>query len=435
MPTLPTNPSAATDPGSATGSATEPTSGASGSMGGTTTPTTGAEGGDSEVTGDATTQGETGSSMLPNCDEEPPPGFVGPFDAACVAEPQVGMFNPVVEWHKDKWVKGPTSRSSVTAPVVAQLTDDNGDGKIDTADMPDILIITYATFEAQAPTYIRAVSGDGSTEILDITHPQFTRNQNISVADIDGDGIVEILTKAVDQKVYCYEHDGTLKWTSAALGGNTGVLDSTVSISDMNGDGVPELITGRAILDNNGVLLAAGKHGIGRPAGNTNAVASMSFAVDVDGDGQQEVVVGDALYTMAGADVWFNAKPDGFPAMIDLERDGAAEIVVVFDGRVRVQRGTDGTVVWDVAVPGGLGGPPTVADFDGDGLPEVGVAGQEQVHRLRHATAPPCGPPSRRTARRASLAVRSTTSRATASPTPSTPTRSISTYIPAPTAP
>ncbi|MFN7146967.1 MAG: FG-GAP-like repeat-containing protein, partial [Myxococcota bacterium] len=33
------------------------------------------------------------------------------------------------------------------------------------------------------------------------------------------------------------------------------------------------------------------------------------------------------------------------------------------------------TPMWTVAVPGGGGGPPTVADFDGDGAPEVGVAG------------------------------------------------------------
>jgi hypothetical protein len=37
----------------------------------------------------------------------------------------------------------------------------------------------------------------------------------------------------------------------------------------------------------------------------------------------------------------------------------------------------DGTLIWAEPVPGGgSGGPPTIADFDGDGLPEVGVAGQ-----------------------------------------------------------
>ncbi len=67
----------------------------------------------------------------------------------------------------------------------------------------------------------------------------FSRNQSISAADIDGDGIVELVTKAKDQKVYAYEHDGTLKWTSVSLGDNTGTLDIAISISDMNGDGAP----------------------------------------------------------------------------------------------------------------------------------------------------------------------------------------------------
>jgi hypothetical protein len=328
----------------------------------------------SVATGDTTATDDTG--FTPGCDREPPTGYMTAFDQACANMPEVGMFNPVVEWHKGSWTTGPGSRSSASAPIVAQLTDDDADGKITPDDMPEVLTVTYADPNNPNPVYIRAVSGDGATEVLNIQNAQFTRNQTLTAADIDSDGIVEIVTKATDQKVYAYEHDGALKWTSAALGDHTGVYDSAVSVSDMNGDGNPELVTGRAILDNKGVLIAAGTHGIGKPAGNANASASMSFAVDVNADGEQEVVVGDALYNIAGADLWFNGLPDGFPATIDLEADGAAEIVVVYNANVRVQRGSDGSVVWDVAVPGGLGGPPTVADFDGDGLPEVGIAGQ-----------------------------------------------------------
>lgn len=72
---------------------------------------------------------------------------------------------------------------------------------------------------------------------------------------------------------------------------------------------------------------------------------------------------------------WNNGLPDGFLAIVDLELDGQPAIVVVYDGKVRTQRHSDGSTVWDVPVPGGRGGPPTVADFDGDGLPEIGVAG------------------------------------------------------------
>ncbi len=322
------------------------------------------------TSGTSGTSGTTGGVDLPTCDEEPPPAMMGPFDKTCAVEPQQGMFNPVVEWHKDTWATAPTSKASVTTPVVAQITDDNGDGKIDPSDMPDVI---YVTFTANNGT-LRAVSGDGSKELLSVTSANFSRNQSVSAGDIDGDGVVEIITKGIDQKVYAYEHDGTLKWTSASLGNNTGIYDSVVSISDMNGDGSPELVSGRAILDSQGMIIGTGKFGTGKPAGNANADASMSFAVDLDGDGEQEVVVGDALYNIAGAAKWNNGLADGFPATIDLELDGQPEIVVVYDGKIRTQRHTDGSVVWDVAIPGGRGGPPTVADFDGDGMPEVGVA-------------------------------------------------------------
>jgi len=49
----------------------------------------------------------------------------------------------------------------------------------------------------------------------------------------------------------------------------------------------------------------------------------------------------------------------------------------VHQGAVSIRRGHDGMVLWGPTVlpGGGRGGPPTVADFDGDGLPEIGVAG------------------------------------------------------------
>ncbi len=356
-----------TDPG---GSATDSQSGTTTQS--TSTPSTPSSADDTVTPTDTGDTSATDTGFVPHgCDEDPPKGFMAPFDDLCATTPEVGMFNPVVEWHKDTWSMGANSKSSVSAPVVAQLTDDNGDGEITPDDMPEVLLITYNHPDAQTSCWLRAVSGDGATEVLNVQNVQFSRNQNLAVADIDKDGIVEILTLARDSKVYAYEHDGTLKWTSADLGANVSNNDAAVAVSDMNGDGNPEIIIGRAILGNDGVLVSAGTHGLG---GNP----SMSFAVDINNDGDQEVVVGNALFNIAGADLWFNGETDGFPAIIDLEVDGQPEIVVVPPNRVRVQRGTDGSVVWDVAVPGGLGGPPTVADFDGDGLPEVGIAGKNR---------------------------------------------------------
>lgn len=347
--------------------------GATGIGGGDTLGTTG-----DEVVTDGDTEGvdslpdlggaDDGVGPPEACADEPPAPFVIPTDPSCETEPQIGMFTPVVEWTKYEWTDTPTSRSSVTTPIVAQITDDDGNGVIDNDDMPDIMFVTY-----EAGGILRAVSGDGSAEILSVPVAGFTRETTIAAADIDNDGIVEILGIDSSKRVVVHEHDGTHKWTSAALTGHVAAYDNGTAISDMNGDGVPEIIAGRAILDAAGNLIAAGEHGTGSASGNNSL--SLSFAVDVDGDGQQEVVVGNALYRMDGSTIWFNGQPDGFPAVADFDLDGTPEIVVVWNNNIRLQSSVDGSVLWTTAVPGGNGGPPTVADYDGDGLPEIGIAG------------------------------------------------------------
>jgi len=315
-----------------------------------------------------------GDDVPEACTDEAPAVFEVPNDPTCETEPEVGVFTPEIEWTKYEWVDTPGSRSSVTTPIVAQITDDNFDGVINNDDIPDII---YVTYENQM---LRAVSGDGSTEILSVQVGGFDRTTSLAAADIDNDGVVEIMGINNSQQIVTFEHDGTPKWTSQSLTGHMGGHDSGPAISDMNGDGSPEIIAGRAILDASGSLIATGEHGRGTGHGNV----SLSFAVDVDGDGQQEVVVGNALYRMDGTAIWHNGQPDGYPAVADFDLDGTPEIVVVWQGNIRLQSSVDGTVLWTASVPGGNGGPPTVADYDGDGLPEIGIAGSSTYTVWEH---------------------------------------------------
>jgi FG-GAP-like repeat len=297
------------------------------------------------------------------CDDAPPEPFQIPIDAACKSEPQVGSFTPIVEWERTEWIMGAGADESASMPVVAQLSDDDGNGIIDTADTPDVLALTYGS-----GAWLRGMSGENGDVVLDAVAPGFSRGDGIAVADIDGDGIVEIVGIDGGSVAVAFEHDGTIKWSSVGLGANA-PGDTTPAFGDLDHDGQVEIIAGRAILAADGTVLAMGEYGTG-----THGDGALSFPADVDGDGEQEVVVGNALYRIDGTAIWNHGDGDGFPAIADIDGDGDAEIVSVRAGAVRVHAGSDGTLVWSTALPSGAGGPPTIADFDGDGHPEIGVA-------------------------------------------------------------
>ncbi len=66
-------------------------------------------------------------------------------------------------------------------------------------------------------------------------------------------------------------------------------------------------------------------------------------------------------------------KADGTPG-----RDGVPEVIRVAADELYIEASADGTTLYHRAIPGDgpphLGGPPTVADFDGDGNMDIGVA-------------------------------------------------------------
>lgn len=313
------------------------------------------------TTSSGTTDVSTGPPPVIDC-SEPPAGHAGPTNPMCVAEPQVGMFNPVVEWKESSWITEPTSRDVMMTPIVTSLTDDNGDGKIDDNDVPDIVYVTYS------PGVLRATRGDGSGHLFSVGANVVAGQAGVAAGDIDGDGIVELVVAGNSQLV-CFEHDGTLKWTvSLPLGDSY----TAPAIADMDGDGSPEIIACRTIFNADGSVRGNGQYGTGN-----GVLGCTSFAADIDGDGVQEVVVGDALYRPDGSAIWYNGQIDGYPAVADFDLDGMPEIVVVRSGSVRLQDAT-GAVLWTTPLPGGGGGgPPTIADYDGDGEPEIGVAGRD----------------------------------------------------------
>lgn len=287
----------------------------------------------------------------------------------CFSEgPTVGSFTPIVEWTKNRWSVQSSSNQIMMMPAVGSLTDDDGDGDADSDDVPDIVVITYD------PPVLRVVSGDGGAEIVNVPDSSLQGQGGVALADIDGDGWTDIVA-ATTTGVVAYDAAGTRMWTSQSASGNIYGTCDNPAISDMDGDGRPEIVMGRTIFDNTGRILGRGRFGMGGV--NSNNVGTTSFAVDLDGDGEQEVITGNAAYKKDGTTVWSNSQQDGYVAVGNFDADDGGEVVVSNAGRIRLQD-TDGTVICSAAIPGAsdsyYGGPPTVADFDGDGEAEFAAA-------------------------------------------------------------
>jgi hypothetical protein len=278
-------------------------------------------------------------------------------DDECEAGPAVGTFTPVIEW-TNTFVG-----DAYTTPVVGQLTDDDGDGQITSADMPDIVV-------GNSSGSYYALSGDGSG--VHWTYGNLgSEPMTAAIADLDDDGWPEVIMSGISGTVAVRGNDASVFWRGAA---STAAYCGGVAVGDMNADGTPEVVLGAAILDGlTGSTIAVGRQGTGTGYSGGAAV-SIGVIADIDVDGIGEVVVGNAVYRRDGTTKWTTRDGDGFVAVADFDGDPNAEIVVSAGGRVRLQD-DDGTPLWSGSYTGATSGPPTVADFDGDGEPEIGVAG------------------------------------------------------------
>lgn len=299
----------------------------------------------------------------------------------CEYFPPPGEFEPAEEWAWDgsSSATAPASVHVMMTPVVGDLT---GDG------IPEVVFMTYNSTESYGGAgVLRAVRGDTGEEVLTISDRPLCGNSGIALGDLDGDGTPEIVVAGgpcAGGPLLAFEPDGTLAWAShdEDLSPFNYRLDfGAPTIADLEGDGRAEVIVGATVFESDGTLRF--HHApTGYNCCGDQPRSSVSAAYDVDDDPELEIVGAAGVWNHDGTVVWENrALPEGFVAVADFFADGQPDIVVVHGnagtGAVSILRGDTGESIWGpISHPGGgRGGPPTVADFDGDGLPEIGVAG------------------------------------------------------------
>ena len=344
------------------------------------------------------------------CDETILRCLPSPPAGTCTLPPATGTFEPELMWHWTGSADHPTYKGVLVTPIVADVDHDGAS---------DVLVIAYedapAAFGGSIPGYgiLCALSGPGdcagSAREIFCTDPADTAHLlnswgHLAVADLDATDDDDSLTIVAGlhrgslggSGIVAYSETGAFLWEGHDASGATVdvfLYGGAPTIADLDGDGSAEIIVGGTVFDRDGLLVWRS------PTPHTGNVGfgPIAIAVNLDAEpGALEVVTGNRAYEADGTVRWTSTDiGDGYPAVADFDGDGAPEIVVVESGRVAVLR-ADGTAFVPTlslssltvggAAVSGRGGAPTIADIDGDGAPEIGVATANAYVTLRVGT-------------------------------------------------
>ena len=293
---------------------------------------------------------------------ETPPGYAVPVAAECQYQPE-RAFSPVIEWQRrNQEDVAPGSVQVMTMPVVGNLTDDNLDGRIDEHDVPDIIYVTFTGSSYDSNGYLRVISGDDGHIIWSASG--VIGSGGVAIADADADGLPEIYAVTGAAQLVAFSHEGELLWTCPTANSGRYYWQYSPAVGDIEGDGFAEILLGRYVCDHQGTVIAT-----------TDLAHDFTpFFIDLDRDGTMEIVSGRGVSEADGSTRWVGGGRHA--GVADFDGDGTPEVVTVEPdyGRVGLHA-VDGTLLWSTDLPGRGGGSPTIADFDGDGAPEIGVAG------------------------------------------------------------
>jgi CARDB len=355
---------------------------------------------------------EPGVGCLPWDDKDPS------HDPNCVQVTAAGVLQPAIQCAFEVAPASDAFPGHVDVqgtPIVVHLEPDPGMPD-QPATGPSVIAASFTATVASDYTeelgVIRVLRGDDCTLQANLGgidldtppdgNPDFTvSSASLAAADLDGDSIAEIVAYGADGSTIAFHYKNSAweplpLWKAAypvgAPWGPCNVANhrcslgwAGASIHDLDDDGVAEVIREGVVFSNTGQLLS-----MQPPNYASYGQGLFPVIANLDQDPEIEMANGERIWAWQnGAWVEESYFPGGSPAspglvaVADFGDYGTnlpssnAEIAVVRGGSVLVYAATGEIIQGPITVPGGgSGGPPTIGDFDGDGLPELGVAAQ-----------------------------------------------------------
>ncbi|ODS14043.1 choice-of-anchor A family protein [Pseudoalteromonas tetraodonis] len=299
--------------------------------------------------------------------------------------PVCNEINIVDKWNWTASEYEPTYVDVISTPLAAQLNDDNGDGLINELDVVDIIAVTFDSVQFKKRGIVRALSGVDGSELwltkaqdgsVSYNHVNTHQYYSIAVADLDNDGLVDIFAyDSVNKTLNIYSNEGLLKKSIPQQ--VEGLLYGSTNITDLDADGYPEILFGKVIWD----LYDDSVTALQTPSSHSFLRVVESTVVDVDLDGVQEILANGILYNQYGEVIWSKGVDDGetFALPVNFDNDAYPEIVQTdLDGTITLYD-HEGNQLWSVKAASEGAGVSSLADINGDGIPEIINAGLNEV--------------------------------------------------------
>lgn len=350
-------------------------------------------------------------------------GFVDAFDPDCPCDDVLLICEPSCEFS----VPGDALNFSVQWQSVEEVPVYQSPlvGDINRDGIPDVIIMSTDDIQVNEPRRtknLRVLNGLTGLNQLTINTPflAWVGPTPIAIADVDGDGFAEIFVASVDHTsnpvgdrrfLYCYNHDGTLRWKSNEQYGYfpNARFGSSLGLADFNQDGIPEIYVYNQIFNaRTGVKLVEGGNESGLAIMSTESFGAMAnpVAADLTSHPGLELACGNTVYEIVITNpngisgntmnaITIEGRNDGFTSIADIDLDGQLDVIVATRGGtadlyVWNPRGTP-SVIASRSLPntgGNWTGLPFIGDMDNDCTPEIGVTRSRRVYALKYNGTP-----------------------------------------------